>query len=189
MRYKNFTGKDGFVWWYGVVEDVDDPEFLGRCKVRCIGYHPSKNKGTVPTEDLPWALCLQPNNTPNLYATLRKGDMVVGFFLDSHSAQEPVILGYLPGKITDGYDYENSFSFAPPSRTFEKVKNNYTTNPNSVIWNHEESGSSFEMHGSSGKNAIKITHSSGSSIIFNADGTINIKSASANGISLNGTTF
>ena len=72
---------------------------------------------------------------------------------------------------------------------FEKVKNNYTTNPNSVIWNHEESGSSFEMHGSSGANAIKITHSSGSSIIFNADGTINIKSASANGISLNGTTF
>ena len=47
MRYKNFTGKDGFVWWYGVVENVDDPEFLGRCKVRCIGYHPPRSKGTV----------------------------------------------------------------------------------------------------------------------------------------------
>ena len=115
------TGKDGFIWFTGVVESRDDPDKLGRVRVRAVGYH-TEDKTDIPTEDLPWALCLQPNNTPNLYATLRKGDMVVGFFLDSHSAQEPVILGYLPGKITDGYDYENSFSFAPPSRTFEKVK-------------------------------------------------------------------
>ena len=132
---------------------------------------------------------MQPNNTPNLYATLRKGDMVVGFFLDSHSAQEPVILGYLPGKIDEEHNYENEFSFSPPSRTFSKVKDAYKTNPDSIIWNHEESGSSFEIHGTTGGNTIKLTHSSGSSIVFNADGTINIKSLSANGINLNGTTF
>ena len=28
-----------FVWWQGVVEDRDDPELLGRCRVRILGYH------------------------------------------------------------------------------------------------------------------------------------------------------
>ena len=29
---KSFMGKGGFVWWYGVVEDRNDPLFLGRLK-------------------------------------------------------------------------------------------------------------------------------------------------------------
>ena len=31
--------KDGFNWWIGVVENRQDPEKLGRCKVRIFGYH------------------------------------------------------------------------------------------------------------------------------------------------------
>jgi archaellum component FlaF (FlaF/FlaG flagellin family) len=93
---KNFIGQDGFVWWIGVVEDVNDPLKLGRCKVRCFGYHPAKSTNQVPTEDLPFALTIHPLNTPNLYGTPRIGEWVFGFFLDSMSAQEPAILGYLP---------------------------------------------------------------------------------------------
>jgi hypothetical protein len=93
---KNFIGQDGFVWWIGVVEDVNDPLKLGRCKVRCFGYHPAKSTNQVPTEDLPFALTIHPSNTPNLYGTPRIGEWVFGFFLDSMSAQEPAILGYLP---------------------------------------------------------------------------------------------
>ena len=102
MRYKNFTGKDGFVWWYGVVEDVDDPEFLGRCKVRCIGYHPSKNKNTVPTEDLPWATVLVPATEGGISGTgrspngIQQGAWVFGIFLDGKHSQNPLILGSLP---------------------------------------------------------------------------------------------
>ena len=36
---KDFMGAEGFVWFYGVVEDRKDPLFLGRVKVRCIGFH------------------------------------------------------------------------------------------------------------------------------------------------------
>ena len=36
---KDFMGIEGFVWFYGVVEDRKDPLFLGRVKVRCIGFH------------------------------------------------------------------------------------------------------------------------------------------------------
>ena len=38
---KNFLGRNGFMWFTGVVEDRIDPEYLGRVKVRCIGLHTS----------------------------------------------------------------------------------------------------------------------------------------------------
>ena len=36
---ENFLGKDGFVWWKGVIENRDDPLHLGRCQVRIFGWH------------------------------------------------------------------------------------------------------------------------------------------------------
>ena len=33
--YKHFMGEDGFVWFTGVVEDRNDPDALGRVRVRC----------------------------------------------------------------------------------------------------------------------------------------------------------
>ena len=47
----NFMGKNGFVWWYGVVEDRKDPLYLGRVRVRCIGWH-TDDKDLIATEDL-----------------------------------------------------------------------------------------------------------------------------------------
>ena len=49
-----FMGKEGFVWWQGVVEDRHDPLYLGRCKVRILGWH-SEDKNDMPTVSLPWA--------------------------------------------------------------------------------------------------------------------------------------
>jgi hypothetical protein len=36
---KDFLGLNNFVWWFGVVEDRIDPLELGRCRVRCFGWH------------------------------------------------------------------------------------------------------------------------------------------------------
>jgi len=124
---KNFIGQDGFVWWIGIVEDIDDPLTLGRCRVRCFGYHPAKSTDLVPTEDLPFALSIHPLNTPNLYGTPRVGEWVFGFFLDALSAQEPAILGYLPAIPEEASTY-----FGTPSsltRNFATV-----TNKNDVLW-------------------------------------------------------
>jgi hypothetical protein len=124
---RNFIGQDGFVWWIGVVEDINDPLTLGRCKVRCFGYHPAKSTNLVPTEDLPWALTIHPLNTPNLYATPRVGEWVFGFFLDSLSAQEPAILGYLPAIPQTAVEY---FGTAPSlTRNFASV-----TNRDDILW-------------------------------------------------------
>ena len=124
---KNFIGQDGFVWWIGIVEDTSDPLTLGRCKVRCFGYHPAKSTNLVPTADLPWALSIHPLNTPNLYGTPRLGDWVFGFFLDSLSAQEPAILGYLPAIPQAANTYFGTASSL--TRNFANV-----VDKNDVLW-------------------------------------------------------
>lgn len=87
-------GKDGFVWWYGVVEDRDDPLTLGRARVRIFAWH-TEDLSELPTEHLPWAHTLTP---PGMQPTPpRPGDWVVGFFLDGELGQEPVIMGVISG--------------------------------------------------------------------------------------------
>lgn len=51
-----FLGRDGFIWWIGVVEDNQDPLVLGRAKVRIFGYHAPSNAHvatTIPDPYLP----------------------------------------------------------------------------------------------------------------------------------------
>jgi hypothetical protein len=91
---RDFAGKNGFVWWMGTVEDRQDPLKLGRCRVRCIGWH-STNKMQLPTNMLPWAMPSIPVNTTNVHPP-KDGDMVFGFFVDGENAQEPVMLGTFP---------------------------------------------------------------------------------------------
>jgi hypothetical protein len=93
---ENFIGKDGFVWWMGVVEARNDPLGLGRCKVRIFGWH-TDNKSELPTEDLPWALPMYPINNSKAFSAPRLGEWVVGFFMDVASAQAPVMMGVIPG--------------------------------------------------------------------------------------------
>jgi len=138
---RNFIGQDGFVWWIGIVEDINDPLTLGRCKVRCFGYHPAKSTNLVPTEDLPFALSIHPLNTPNLYGTPRVGEWVFGFFLDALSAQEPAILGYLPAIPEVASEYfgtpssltRNFGDVVTKDDVFWKLSNNITINSNTNL--------------------------------------------------------
>lgn len=105
---KNFIGLEGFIWWIGVVEDRQDPEQLGRVRVRCFGWH-TDDKSLIPTDTLPWAHPVMPINSPNVY-TPKEGDMVFGFFIDGDNAQNPAIVGVLPGKPESKPKYEKGFS-------------------------------------------------------------------------------
>ncbi len=106
----DFAGRDGFVWWIGEVENIDDPSQLGRVKVRIIGWYTGNktNEGadsytkTLPTENLPWATVLLPTDKPqtkNAGTTteLQPGAFVMGFFLDGEEAQLPVVMGSFRG--------------------------------------------------------------------------------------------
>ena len=92
---KDFAGKNGFIWFVGVVEAINDPLKLGRCRVRCVGWH-TDNKSLLPTDSLPWAQVMLPTNNTNPYPP-RQSDMVVGFFADGENGQDPIIIGTLPG--------------------------------------------------------------------------------------------
>lgn len=105
---KDFAGKNGFVWWIGFVEDRQDPLKLGRCKVRCVGWH-SENKMHLPTDNLPWAMPAYPVNNTQTYPP-KEGDMVFGFFIDGENAQEPVMLGAFPSIPLKAANIQEAFS-------------------------------------------------------------------------------
>lgn len=96
-----FMGHD-FIWFTGVVEDRIDPLMLGRCKVRCLGWHP-EDKGLVPTSALPWAHPMAPITSASMSGIGDspigpvEGTWVVGFFRDGKEAQDPIIMGTVGG--------------------------------------------------------------------------------------------
>ena len=103
---KNFMGKDGFQWFVGVVEDRNDPKTLGRVRVRCLGYH-TEDLVKLPTADLPWAHPMNPITSATVSGVgqsplgVVEGTWVIGFFTDGPTAQQPMIIGTLPGVPKD----------------------------------------------------------------------------------------
>lgn len=96
---KDFAGKNGYIWWTGVIVDRKDPANVGRCKVRIFGWH-DENENKVPVSDLPWAQILLPVNNSKSISLPKEGDWVSGYFLDGNNAQMPVIVGVFPGILT-----------------------------------------------------------------------------------------
>ena len=105
LDFNNINFGKNLLWFIGVVEDRMDPNFLGRLRVRCFNYHTS-NRLELPTEDLPWAMVMQPTNSAAQTDVGRsptgivEGSWVVGFFLDGDEAQQPLVIGTLGGYAT-----------------------------------------------------------------------------------------
>ena len=89
------------MYFAGVVEDNNDLSNNGRVKVRAFGVHPPRQTDdpadSVPTEHLPWATVL--DGTYGVSPVIPTvGDWVFGFFVDGAEAQQPMIMGRLPGQ-------------------------------------------------------------------------------------------
>lgn len=123
----NFLGRDGFIWWIGVVEDIEDPIKLGRCRVRIFGYHPPLKENLVPTDHLPWSTIIV---SPNMSAKTppKLGDWVIGFFLDSDTMQEPAVFGLFQSEPKESGEY---FSL-PPSKFQKETKGSEVTHENKL---------------------------------------------------------
>lgn len=100
MNNTDFAGKNGFIWWVGIVEARDDPLKLGRLRVRIIGWH-TENKSELPTDKLPWSQILLPTNGAGLVTLIKEGEWVMGFYMDGAEAQQPVVIGVFPGIVSD----------------------------------------------------------------------------------------
>ena len=99
----NFLGKSGFIWFNGVVEDRNDPQKLGRLRVRCVGIH-TDDKQVLPTADLPWSQVIHPITSAGISGLghspsfIVEGSWVFGYFRDGEMCQEPMVIGTLPGR-------------------------------------------------------------------------------------------
>ena len=125
-EHNNFIGMDGFLWFYGVVEDRQDPYMIGRVKVRCFAHH-TGDKTTLPTSDLPWAQVMLPVTSAGISGIgqtpmgLVEGSHVFGFFRDGEARQEPVVMGSMPGYPTETAN--PFFGFYDPNGEFPRYKN------------------------------------------------------------------
>jgi hypothetical protein len=112
-----FLGLNNFVWWFGVVEDRLDPLELGRCKIRCFGWHTS-DVNQIRISDLPWAHPIVPYGAKAVQPPA-EGTMVFGFFADGKEGHYPIILGTVPG-IPDERR-QNNMGFTDPYTDEEKA--------------------------------------------------------------------
>lgn len=173
-----FLGKDGFVWWIGVVEDIEDDLLLGRAKVRIFGYHPDYDSGKLDTIDLPYAYTIMPLNIPNAYARPELGDWVFGFFLDADEAEEPAILGYLPG-IPSG-----SGSFGRYKKDRRSFHNTSAATANSFSIT-TRSGHTLDFQDAADAESITLTHKNRNTLTMAANSDITIKHQKGPTITLN----
>ena len=120
MNGDSFVGGN-FLWFTGVIEDVKDPEEMGRYRVRCFGYH-TDNKGLIATKDLPWANVMMPITSASTSGIgqsatgLVQGSWVIGFFRDGSNAQDPIIMGSIPSMFDSRPSYD--VGFTDPDKTY-----------------------------------------------------------------------
>ena len=140
MQNTFFAGRDGFIWWFGVVEDRNDPLALGRVRTRVYGYH-TDDKTKLPTIDLPWALCVQPANSASSGGVGTsptgpiEGTWVIGFWRDPDFMQEPMVWGTIPGINSSAaapsgespHDFSPEQQLDPPTITENKAIGNGKT--------------------------------------------------------------
>ena len=178
-----YLGREGMIWFLGIVEDRDDPLKLGRVRVRIKDIY-SASTSLVPTSELPWATVIMPAYSPSYNKVgisptgLMVGATVVGFFFDSNDSNHPFVFGTFFGipdnnatkhevpevargvnnvqKSLDEYEPESAFNARYPF--------------NRVI--RTESGHIIELDDTPGKERLHIYHKSGTYREINNEGRL-----------------
>ena len=160
-----------FTWFTGVVEDVKDPEYLNRVKVRCFGFYASE----VAVKDLPWATVMMPTTTASIQGNgsnhhLEVGSWVVGFFRDGNSAQDPLVMGSI---ATQTKNQEEEDTSIPETGNLNTPAGNFIKDiPGEVgkSWDNKvyrsKAGHIIQLDNTENKEKIKISHGTESSEIL-----------------------
>lgn len=164
MKHKNTFYKEDTLQtsYVGVIEDVEDPTFEGRCRVRVFGKLDALDANgnfKIPTEKLPWA---RPENKISSYTSPKLGSIVRVYF-DNDNLYSPVwsvminLNDDLKNLIKSKYKNANVLLYDLA------LDNNNTIK----IYFLESEGLTLEHGTSDGANTIKIL----------SDNTIEIKTA------------
>lgn len=171
-----------FKWFFGIVEDREDPKMLGRVRVRVHNLH-TPDKAQLPTDLLPWATIIMAPTSAGIREVgtsptgLMVGSTVFGFFADGEMAQVPMILGTIAG-IPDNDDNQHEVTqlargknnvakavLHPEPDSKYKAKYPY----NKVITT--EGGHAIEIDDTPGAERIHVFHKSGTYVEIDSEGT------------------
>lgn len=100
---------DNMRWFYGTVEDVNDPDQNGRVAVRIYGVH-TDDPVLLPTDKLPWAKVLMPASNASSAGLgwsptgIIPGTEVMGFALDEAYQNLRITWTWTGSSPTDGAD-------------------------------------------------------------------------------------
>lgn len=144
---------------FGFVADNNDPLKIGRCKVRIVGLYDS-----LTLDELPWLQGIIPLNHEVIFPPAI-GAQIICMSLDEHN-QTILMLGQIPG-VNDSSNSpdNNSRSIAryPKSRSLVTA-----------------SGHCIELDDTPAGERLYIIHKSGSHIMMEPDGTVNISGNDVN---------
>jgi hypothetical protein len=152
-------------WFLGEVVNVkDDPEKLGRVKVRVFGVYDD-----IDEADLPWAQIVVPVTTgvhegKGQYLGILVGTQVFGMFLDGKSSQLPMVIGTVP-KVIDTGEVDSNKKPILKSDANPKAKANYPLNKV-----YETETGHFKEYDDSGTGRIREQHQDGTYYEMTDDG-------------------
>ena len=149
------------MFYRAIVENNVDPEKFGRVQVRVFGIHDSGN--SVSTSALPWAEVSGGTDFGlidgvGISSILRVGTLVWVFF-NNDDFNFPVVFATIKGSSDISSVAQNSYTNTATIRT--------------------ASGHIIELGDVAGAEKIEIKHTTGSKIIFQADGSILLESVNA----------
>jgi phage gp45-like len=169
----------------GVVEDNNDPEQAGRCRVRIFGIHTSqKTKDVlegVPTEELLWAepiygLIEGSISNYGVWGVPLQGSHVMVFFENGNILQ-PRYFGTVPGgSSSPPADTLRGFvdpAGAYPDKTGPDYDKGLGQYPHNIVL-HVHGGHIIEVDSTPDNKRIRIYHNAGTYFIIDNEGNIEI---------------
>jgi hypothetical protein len=177
-----FLGTEGFSWFFGVVEDREDPLQLGRVRVRVHNFH--EDDELIPKDTLHWSSIIMPptsasaNNLGNSPTGIAVGSTVFGFFVDGAEKQKPVVLGTMHGIPETNKHDVNLLARAKGDGKGGIQKETVGPEPASAFsalypYNKTittESGHAIELDDTPGHERMHVYHKSGTYVEVNNEG-------------------
>lgn len=184
MSVPKQLGKEGFSWWFGIVNDIDKEYQVGMVYVAVVGVHAldEKNKDRLLKCQVIMPTTSQSiegiGDTPQLDI----GSKVFGFYTDQ-TAASGFVLGSIP-VIPNLDENLNSVSFLARGKQIDDDKKLHPVEPDSAFKAEypnnrvirTRTGHTIELDDTPDSPRVHIRHSTGSKIEMRPDGSIVIKS-------------
>jgi len=177
-------GREGFNWFFGIVQDRDDPLKVGRIRVRVHSVHDDDE--LIPSDALHWATPVLPVTSASANGVgvsptgIAVGTTVFGFFADGEEKQLPIILGTIAGIPEEGSHDVSKLARETNNIVKQKVGEEPATAYGAKYPYNKtlttESGHAIEIDDTPNAERIHVYHKSGTYIEINKDGRIVTKS-------------